>query len=88
MLTHECCLYYYRHRRVSTHIIAEHQRARADCWCLQDEGQQRPLQALRLEGAEVRPDTSLGKPFVFKCCPQAASRVFFFSATSSQEMKR
>lgn len=43
---------------------------------------------LRLEGAQVRPDASLGKPFVFRCCPQAASRVFFFCATSSQEMKR
>lgn len=93
MLTHECCLCYYRHRRVSTSISATfkepHQRGgQQEGWCLQDEGKQRPLLAVRLEGAEVRPDASLGKPFVFRCCPQAASRVFFFCATSSQEMKR
>uniref|UniRef100_H3C194 PDZ and pleckstrin homology domains 1 n=1 Tax=Tetraodon nigroviridis TaxID=99883 RepID=H3C194_TETNG len=68
VLTHDCCLCYYRHRR--------------------DEGKQRPLLAVRLEGAEVRADASLGKPFVFRCCPQAVSRVFFFCANSRQEMKR
>lgn len=92
MLTHERCLCYYRHRRVSNqhrlHKQPHHRRRQQDGCCLQDQGKQRPLQALRLEGAEVRPDASLGKPFVFRCCPQASSRVFYFCATSSQEMKR
>ncbi|XP_029023963.1 uncharacterized protein pdzph1 [Betta splendens] len=68
VLTHDCCLYYYRHRR--------------------DEGRRRAVSALRLEGAEVGQDASLGKPFVFRCRPQAAGRVYFYCATSSQEMKR
>ncbi|XP_058848926.1 uncharacterized protein LOC131698800 isoform X2 [Acipenser ruthenus] len=53
-----------------------------------DEGKCRPLEALKLEGAEVGPDLSLGKPFVFKCSPLSGSRVFYFCATSNQEMKR
>uniref|UniRef100_A0A3Q3NAY0 PDZ and pleckstrin homology domains 1 n=1 Tax=Mastacembelus armatus TaxID=205130 RepID=A0A3Q3NAY0_9TELE len=68
VLTHDCCLYYYRHKR--------------------DEGKRRALSAVKLEGAEVGQDISLGKPFVFKCCPQSANRVYFFCATSNQEMKR
>lgn len=90
VLTHECCLYYYRHRRVSSGTIkaSKERGTDQDHCCLQDEGKQRPLHAVRLEGAEVRPDASLGKPFVFRCCPQSGSRVFFFCATSSQEMKR
>ncbi|KAI3361915.1 hypothetical protein L3Q82_012181 [Scortum barcoo] len=68
VLTHDCCLYYYRHKR--------------------DEGKRRALSAVKMEGAEVGPDISLGKPFVFKCHPQSASRVYFFCATSNQEMKR
>uniref|UniRef100_A0AAQ6IJ62 PDZ and pleckstrin homology domains 1 n=1 Tax=Anabas testudineus TaxID=64144 RepID=A0AAQ6IJ62_ANATE len=68
VLTHDCCLYYYRHKR--------------------DEGKRRALSAVKLEGAEVGQDTSLGKPFVFKCRPQSGSRVYFFCATSNQEMKR
>ncbi|XP_047426120.1 uncharacterized protein pdzph1 isoform X2 [Mugil cephalus] len=68
VLTHDCCLYYYRHKR--------------------DEGKRRALSAVKLEGAEVGPDLSLGKPFVFKCCPQSGSRMYFFCATSNQEMKR
>ncbi|MGH0168263.1 UNVERIFIED_CONTAM: hypothetical protein FKN15_054092 [Acipenser sinensis] len=53
-----------------------------------DEGKCRPLEALKLEGAEVGPDLNLGKPFVFKCSPLSGSRVFYFCATSNQEMKR
>ncbi|KAK6494536.1 hypothetical protein HHUSO_G1130 [Huso huso] len=53
-----------------------------------DEGKCRPLEVLKLEGAEVGPDLSLGKPFVFKCSPLSGSRVFYFCATSNQEMKR
>lgn len=68
VLTHDCCLYYYRHKR--------------------DEGKRRALSAVKMEGAEVGPDTSLGKPFVFKCQPQSGIRVYFFCATSNQEMKR
>lgn len=55
---------------------------------LQDEGKRRAVSAVKLEGAEVGPDVSLGKPFVFKCRPQSCNRVFFFCATSNQEMKR
>uniref|UniRef100_A0A3B4YPG9 Uncharacterized LOC111659639 n=1 Tax=Seriola lalandi dorsalis TaxID=1841481 RepID=A0A3B4YPG9_SERLL len=68
VLTHDCCLYYYRHKR--------------------DEGKRQALSAVKLEGAEVGQDVSLGKPFVFKCRPQSGSRVYFFCATSNQEMKR
>ncbi|KAG7476503.1 hypothetical protein MATL_G00083660 [Megalops atlanticus] len=68
VLKHDCCLYYYRHKR--------------------DEGKHHALAAMKLEGAEVGPDTSLGKPFVFKCSPVSGSRVYYFCATSNQEMKR
>ncbi|XP_035463141.1 uncharacterized protein pdzph1 isoform X1 [Scophthalmus maximus] len=68
VLTHDCCLHYYRHKR--------------------DEGKRRDESAVKLEGAEVGPDVSLGKPFAFKCRPPSGSRVFFFCATSNQEMKR
>ncbi|XP_054875368.1 uncharacterized protein pdzph1 isoform X2 [Amphiprion ocellaris] len=68
VLTHDCCLYYYRHKR--------------------DEGKRRALSAIKLEGAEVGLDVSLGKPFVFKCRPQSGNRVYFLCATSNQEMKR
>uniref|UniRef100_A0A8C0V6R5 Uncharacterized LOC111940737 n=1 Tax=Cyanistes caeruleus TaxID=156563 RepID=A0A8C0V6R5_CYACU len=53
-----------------------------------DEGKCRPLEVTKLEGAEIGVDTSLGKPFVFKCIPQAGNRIFYFCATSNQEMKR
>ncbi|XP_077203840.1 uncharacterized protein LOC143842474 [Paroedura picta] len=53
-----------------------------------DEGRCRPLEVTKLEGAEIGVDTSLGKPFVFKCNPQNGSRIFYFCATSNQEMKR
>lgn len=63
-------------------------RREQDACCLQDEGQQRALLAVRLEGAEVRAEPTLGRPFVFRCCPRPGCRVFFFCATSGQEMKR
>ncbi|KAI1905162.1 hypothetical protein AGOR_G00013300 [Albula goreensis] len=68
VLKHDCCLYYYRHKR--------------------DEGKHRALSSMKLEGAEVGSDTSLGKPFVFKCNPVSCARVYYFCATSNQEMKR
>ncbi|XP_029566304.1 uncharacterized protein pdzph1 [Salmo trutta] len=68
VLRHDCCLYYYRHKK--------------------DEGRKRALSSFKLEGADVAGDPSLGKPFVFKCCPLSANRVYYFSATSNLEMKR
>ncbi|XP_062828286.1 uncharacterized protein pdzph1 isoform X1 [Anolis carolinensis] len=53
-----------------------------------DEGKSRPLEVTKLEGAEIGMDSSLGKPFVFKCIPQTGNRTFYFCATSNQEMKR
>ncbi|XP_038661086.1 uncharacterized protein pdzph1 [Scyliorhinus canicula] len=53
-----------------------------------DEGKCQPLDVMKLEGAEVAADTSLGKPFVFKCTLQSRSRMFYFCSTSNQEMKR
>lgn len=55
---------------------------------LQDEGKCRPLEVTKVEGAEIGMDNSLGKPFAFKCVPQAGNRVFYFCAKSAQEMKR
>lgn len=57
-------------------------------YTLQDEGKRQVLSAVKLEGAEVGPDISLGKPFVLKCCPLSGNRVYFFCATSNQDMKR
>ncbi|XP_053710783.1 uncharacterized protein pdzph1 [Synchiropus splendidus] len=68
VLTHDCCLYYYRHKR--------------------DEGKGRALAAIRLEGAEVGADHSLGKPFVLRCRPLSGCRVYYFCGTSNQEIKR
>ncbi|XP_076770789.1 uncharacterized protein LOC117722474 isoform X2 [Arvicanthis niloticus] len=53
-----------------------------------DEGKWPPLDIIKLEGAEVDIDNSLGKPFVFNCMPQSRSRIFCLCATSNQEMKR
>ncbi|CAL9682592.1 unnamed protein product [Knipowitschia caucasica] len=53
-----------------------------------DEGKKLALSTIKLEGAEVGPDPSLGKPFVFKCRPLLENRVYFFCATSNQETKR
>ncbi|XP_069887074.1 uncharacterized protein [Dipodomys merriami] len=53
-----------------------------------DEGKWPPLEVIKLEGAEVSIDSSLGKPFVFNCVPQSGSRMFCLCATSNQEMKR
>lgn len=55
---------------------------------LQDEGKCPPLEVIKLEGAEVDMDSSLGKPFVFNCVPQPKNRTFCLCATSNQEMKR
>ncbi|KAJ3604867.1 hypothetical protein NHX12_026919 [Muraenolepis orangiensis] len=68
VLTHDCCLHYFRHKR--------------------DEGRKVALSTVKLEGAEVGVDVSLGKPFVIRCCPQTADRVYFLCATSNLEMKR
>ncbi|KAJ0012733.1 hypothetical protein NQD34_017067 [Periophthalmus magnuspinnatus] len=68
VLTHDCCLHYYRHK-----------------W---DEGKRLAVSTIKLERAEVGPDLSLGKQFVFKCRPLLENRVYFFCATSNQEMKR
>uniref|UniRef100_A0A8C6SDH0 PDZ and pleckstrin homology domains 1 n=1 Tax=Neogobius melanostomus TaxID=47308 RepID=A0A8C6SDH0_9GOBI len=68
VLTNDCCLHYYRHKR--------------------DEGKKLALSTMKLEGAEVGPDLSLGKPFVFKCRPLLDNRMYFFCATSNQERKR
>ncbi|XP_023368496.1 uncharacterized protein LOC111725036 [Otolemur garnettii] len=53
-----------------------------------DEGKWPPLEKIKLEGAEVGIDSSLGKPFVFNCVPQSGNRTFCLCATSNQEMKR
>ncbi|KAM9330942.1 uncharacterized protein PAF06_019272 [Gastrophryne carolinensis] len=53
-----------------------------------DEGKCRPLVVTKLEGSEIGVDTTLGKPFVFRCVPQSGNRIFYFCATSNQEMKR
>ncbi|XP_057674516.1 uncharacterized protein pdzph1 isoform X2 [Corythoichthys intestinalis] len=53
-----------------------------------DEGKCQALAALKMEGAEVGTDLSLGKPFVLKCHPLSANRVYYLCATSGQEMKR
>ncbi|KAM8958276.1 uncharacterized protein AAEQ78_006426 [Lycaon pictus] len=53
-----------------------------------DEGKCPPLEIIKLEGAEVGMDSSLGKPFVFNCVPQSGNRTFCLCATSNQEMKR
>ncbi|NP_081277.2 PDZ and pleckstrin homology domains 1 [Mus musculus] len=53
-----------------------------------DEGKWPPLDMIKLEGAEVDIDNSLGKPFVFNCMPQSGSRILCLCATSNQEMKR
>ncbi|XP_068103553.1 uncharacterized protein [Hyperolius riggenbachi] len=53
-----------------------------------DEGKSRPLEVTRLEGSEIGVDSTLGKPFVFRCVPQTGNRIFYFCATSNQEMKR
>ncbi|XP_059401246.1 uncharacterized protein pdzph1 isoform X2 [Carassius carassius] len=66
---------------------------RHDC-CLyyyrnkRDEGKSQALSVTSLEGAVVQADSSLGKPFVFRCCPVSGNRVYYLCATSNQEMKR
>ncbi|XP_073770470.1 uncharacterized protein pdzph1 isoform X2 [Danio rerio] len=66
---------------------------RHDC-CLyyyrnkRDEGKSRALSVMSLEGALVEADSTLGKPFVFRCCPVSGNRAYYLCATSNQEMKR
>lgn len=55
---------------------------------LKDEEKWPPLDIIKLEGAEIDVDSSLGKPFVFNCIPQSGNRIFCLCATSNQEMKR
>ncbi|CDQ70013.1 unnamed protein product [Oncorhynchus mykiss] len=130
VLRHDCCLYYYRHKKsfsrhhsftltvilktpllhllvilktpllhsnshpqgttltVKTPTIHLQSPLTASVFLLQDEGRKRALSSFKLEGADVGGDPSLGKPFVFKCCPLSANRVYYFSATSNLEMKR
>lgn len=100
VLRHDCCLYYYRNKRVSSVLcfikkdltrkmwidICAVNNAFASSW--QDEGKSRALSVISLEGALVEADTSLGKPFVFRFCPVSGSRIYYLCATSNQEMKR
>ncbi|XP_077478136.1 uncharacterized protein pdzph1 isoform X2 [Stigmatopora argus] len=53
-----------------------------------DEGKCQAVAALKMEGAEVGPDLSLGKAFALKCQPASAERTYYLCATSGQEMKR
>ncbi|KAL2100244.1 hypothetical protein ACEWY4_004638 [Coilia grayii] len=87
----------YLHKRTQSSLIKGWRRRwfvlRHDC-CLyyyrykKDEGKSQALSKLKMEGAEVEADTSLGKPFVFKCSPASGGRVYYFCATSNQDMKR
>ncbi|VTJ86482.1 Hypothetical predicted protein, partial [Marmota monax] len=52
-----------------------------------DEGKWPPLEVIKLEGAEVGIDSSLGKSFVFNCVPPPGNRSLCLCATSNQEMK-
>ncbi|XP_051046626.1 uncharacterized protein LOC127226600 [Phodopus roborovskii] len=53
-----------------------------------DEEKWPPLGIIKLEGADIDVDNSLGKPFVFNCMPRSGSRIFCLCATSNQEMQR
>ncbi|XP_077594066.1 uncharacterized protein pdzph1 [Stigmatopora nigra] len=53
-----------------------------------DEGKCQAVAALKMEGAEVGPDLSLGKAFALKCQPASTERTYYLCATSGQEMKR
>ncbi|KAG1970978.1 pleckstriny domain-containing family A [Pimephales promelas] len=87
----------YLHKRTQSSLLKGWRKRwfvlRHDC-CLyyyrnkRDEGKSRALAAVSLEGAQVEADTSLGKPFVFRCCPVSGNRVYYLYATSNQEMKR
>ncbi|KAI4895955.1 hypothetical protein NFI96_020227, partial [Prochilodus magdalenae] len=87
----------YLHKRTQSSLLKGWRKRwfvlRHDC-CLyyyrnkRDEGKNRALSGMRLEGALVEADSSLGKPFVFKCCPVSGNRVYYFCATSNQEMRR
>ncbi|XP_077099421.1 uncharacterized protein pdzph1 isoform X2 [Siphateles boraxobius] len=87
----------YLHKRTQSSLLKGWRKRwfvlRHDC-CLyyyrnkHDEGKSRALSVVSLEGAQVEADTSLGKPFVFRCCPVSGNRVYYLYATSNQEMKR
>ncbi|XDV53741.1 hypothetical protein PO909_022171 [Leuciscus waleckii] len=87
----------YLHKRTQSSLLKGWRKRwfvlRHDC-CLyyyrnkRDEGKSRALSVVSLEGAQVEADTSLGKPFVFRCCPVSGNRVYYLYATSNQEMKR
>ncbi|XP_042620510.1 uncharacterized protein LOC122146366 [Cyprinus carpio] len=87
----------YLHKRTQSSLLKGWRKRwfvlRHDC-CLyyyrnkHDEGKSQALSVTSLEGAVVEPDTSLGKPFVFRCCPISGNRVYYLCATSNQEMKR
>ncbi|XP_017552833.2 uncharacterized protein pdzph1 [Pygocentrus nattereri] len=87
----------YLHKRTQSSLLKGWRKRwfvlRHDC-CLyyyrnkRDEGKRRVLSGIRLEGALVEADSSLGKPFVFKCCPVSGNRVYYLCATSNQEMRR
>ncbi|KAF4107889.1 hypothetical protein G5714_010648 [Onychostoma macrolepis] len=87
----------YLHKRTQSSLLKGWRKRwfvlRHDC-CLyyyrnkRDEGKSRALSVVSLEGALVEADSSLGKPFVFRCCPVSGNRVYSLCATSNQEMKR
>ncbi|XP_016377540.1 uncharacterized protein LOC107715841 [Sinocyclocheilus rhinocerous] len=87
----------YLHKRTQSSLLKGWRKRwfvlRHDC-CLcyyrnkRDEGKSRALSVVSLEGALVEADSSLGKPFVFRCCPVSGNRVYYLCATSNQEMKR
>ncbi|KAK2871525.1 hypothetical protein Q8A67_024052 [Cirrhinus molitorella] len=87
----------YLHKRTQSSLLKGWRKRwfvlRHDC-CLhyyrnkRDEGKSQALSVMSLEGAVVEADTSLGKPFVFRCCPVSGNRVYYLCATSNQEMKR
>ncbi|KTF95494.1 hypothetical protein cypCar_00012324 [Cyprinus carpio] len=87
----------YLHKRTQSSLVKGWRKRwfvlRHDC-CLyyyrnkRDEGKSRAQSVVSLEGAVVEADSSLGKPFVFRCCPVSGNRVYYLCATSNQEMKR
>uniref|UniRef100_A0A8C1VYP8 PDZ and pleckstrin homology domains 1 n=1 Tax=Cyprinus carpio TaxID=7962 RepID=A0A8C1VYP8_CYPCA len=87
----------YLHKRTQSSLLKGWRKRwfvlRHDC-CLyyyrnkRDEGKSRAQSVVSLEGAVVEADSSLGKPFVFRCCPVSGNRVYYLCATSNQEMKR
>ncbi|XP_052422552.1 uncharacterized protein LOC127965887 [Carassius gibelio] len=87
----------YLHKRTQSSLLKGWRKRwfvlRHDC-CLyyyrnkRDEGKSPAQSVVSLEGAVVEADCSLGKPFVFRCCPVSGNRVYYLCASSNQEMKR